>query len=83
MEQLAVVRFVVLKKLSVKVITTELEDLYKQKALSLSAVKSWHAPFANARISPSDQSKIEKLPQSDLCESRTFAQRKCSKILFR
>jgi hypothetical protein len=39
MEQRVIIRFVILKELSAKEITVELEGMYEHGALSLSAVK--------------------------------------------
>jgi hypothetical protein len=54
MAQLAVVRFLTLKKWSARDITAELERVYGHKALSLSAVKKLRERFVNERITLED-----------------------------
>jgi hypothetical protein len=69
MEQPAVVRFLILKRLSARDITAELVGVYGHAALSLSAVKKWRKRFVNGRITLEDDPRSGRPPRSDLCES--------------
>jgi hypothetical protein len=54
MKQRAVIRFLILKKLFAMDVMAELQGVYRHEALSLSAVKKWHKPFGNGRITLED-----------------------------
>jgi transposase len=54
MEQHAVVRFFILKGTKAKDIKTELDEAYREEALSLSAVKKWRKRFVDGRTSLND-----------------------------
>jgi hypothetical protein len=54
MEQRAIGQFLILKKLSARDITADLEGLYRHEALSLSAMKKWRMRFVNGRITLED-----------------------------
>jgi hypothetical protein len=50
MDQRAVFRFLTIKKRSAKDIMAELEEMYENEPLSLSAMKKWRKGLINGRI---------------------------------
>jgi hypothetical protein len=69
MEQYAAVRFFALKKLSAKDIRAELEAVYVDEALSLSAVKKRRKRFTNGKINLECDPRSERPLQGNPCES--------------
>jgi hypothetical protein len=62
MQQRAIVRFLTLKKLFARDITSELQGISGREALFLSAVKVWRKRFANGRITMEDDSRSGRPP---------------------
>jgi transposase len=54
MEHRAVVRFFTLKGTKAKAVKTQLDEVYREEALSLSAVKKWRKRFPDGRTSLND-----------------------------
>jgi hypothetical protein len=69
MEQRTVVQFLILKKLSARNITAELERRYRHEARSLSAVRKCRRRFLDDTLARKDDPQSGRPPQSDLCES--------------
>jgi hypothetical protein len=68
MEQWAVVPFVTLRKLSGKHIRAKSEETYANHMLSFSTLAKWRTGFTDGRITPKDDPRCKRLPQSDLCD---------------